>query len=76
LSIIDPRSRDAAREIYGATVRAPNCMLADALTKIVMVLGPSAIDLLEDYQADALLVSADGNVQMTSDFESAVRLAA
>jgi FAD:protein FMN transferase len=76
LAIIDPRSRDAAREICGTTVRAPNCMLADALTKIVMVLGPAAIDVLEDYQAEALLVWPNGNVQMTSDFESAMCLAA
>jgi FAD:protein FMN transferase len=76
LPIIDPRSRDAAREIHGATVRAANCMRADALTKVVMVLGPAAIDLLEDYQADALLVWPNGSVQMTSGFESAVCLAA
>jgi thiamine biosynthesis lipoprotein ApbE len=51
-------------------------MLADALTKVVMIAGPSAIDVLEHYHADALMVSVDGSVQMTRDFESVVRLAA
>jgi FAD:protein FMN transferase len=75
-TIIDPHNGNPARAIRGATVRAPRCMLADALTKVVMVAGPSAIDILGHYQADALVVSTDGSVQVTGYFEGAECLAA
>jgi thiamine biosynthesis lipoprotein len=73
---VEPRSRRPPRAVLAATVRAPSCMLADALTKVVMVAGPSATALLEYYRAGALAVSADGSVRMTRDFESVVSLAA
>ncbi len=76
LAIVDPRSSRPAHAALGATVRAPCCMLADALTKVVVIAGPSAGDLLAHYRADALLVRADGSVQMTHDLQSAVCLAA
>jgi FAD:protein FMN transferase len=68
-AIIDPRARSTVREPCGVTVRAPTCAIADALTKIVMILGSAAIDLLGHYQADALFVPARGNVQVTPGFE-------
>jgi thiamine biosynthesis lipoprotein len=75
-AVIDPSSRKPAHAMLGATVRAPCCMLADALTKVVMVRGASAAHLLEHYRAGALAFSADGNVWMTRDLQSAVCLAA
>jgi FAD:protein FMN transferase len=75
-AVIDPRSRKPSRAIRGATVRAPCCLLADALTKVVMIAGPSAVHLLEHYRAGAVMVFADGSVQMTPDLLSAVCLAA
>jgi thiamine biosynthesis lipoprotein len=75
-AVIDPRSRKPARAALGATVRAPSCMLADALTKVVMVAGSSAAPLLEHYRAGALVVAAGGIVQMTRDLQSAMCLAA
>jgi thiamine biosynthesis lipoprotein len=51
-------------------------MLADALTKVVMVARPSAAQLLQYYRAGALVVAADGRVQMTRDLQGAVCLAA
>jgi thiamine biosynthesis lipoprotein len=75
-AVIDPRTCEPARGMLGATVRASCCMLADALTKVVMVAGPRAAQLLEQYGAGALVVAADGGVRMTRGFESAVRLAA
>lgn len=75
-AIIDPGSRRPAQTIDGATVRAPSCMLADALTKIVMISGTGAAEMLERYNASALLISADGEVQITSDWHHAVHLAA
>lgn len=41
-----------------------------------MISGTDAGELLESYQAGALLISADGNVQITSDWHHAVHLAA
>ena len=75
-AVIDSRSRTPAREIAGTTVRASSCMLADALTKVMMVRGCSAHAVLTHYAADAMLVFADGAVRMTRSFEGAVRHAA
>ena len=75
-AIIDPRTGEPAQTIIAATVCAPSCTMADALTKVVMVAGPSALALLEQCRAGALLVSAAGAVQMTPDFQGAVCLAA
>jgi thiamine biosynthesis lipoprotein len=75
-AIIDPRTGGSADAVAGATVRAPTCMVADALTKIVMIAGTDASELLEHYSASALLISTDGNVQITPDWHHAVHLAA
>jgi thiamine biosynthesis lipoprotein len=75
-AVIDPRSRKPPRAVLAATVCAPSCMLADALTKVVMVAGSPATSLLKQYRASALAVSTDGDVHMTSNFESALCLAA
>jgi FAD:protein FMN transferase len=75
-AIIDPATEKPANTIDGVTVRAPSCMTADALTKIGMIVGTDAIGLLELYNASALLISADGDVQISPDFRHAVHLAA
>jgi thiamine biosynthesis lipoprotein len=75
-AIIDPKNRTPTRAIPGVTVCAPCCMLADALTKVVMIAGAPADGLLERYQAAALVVLADGTVRVTREFESGVCLAA
>jgi len=75
-AIIDPGNRKPAQGIEGATVRAHSCMIADALTKIVMIAGTDATGLLEHYHASALLVAADGDVLITPDWQHAVHLAA
>jgi thiamine biosynthesis lipoprotein len=75
-AIIDPCTRKPSPTIAAATVRAPSCLVADALTKVVVVAGPSATALLEHYRASALVVSAAGDVRMTQDLQSAVCLAA
>jgi thiamine biosynthesis lipoprotein len=73
---IDPRNRTRVRAISGATVRAPCCMLADALTKVVMIAGRSAGGLLGHHDAGALIVLEDGGIDMTPDFAGILRLAA
>jgi len=75
-AIIDPVTRTPVHAIDGASVRASSCMIADALTKIVMISGTDAIALLEQHGASALLISTDGNVQITPDWHHAVYLAA
>lgn len=75
-AIVWPDGQSPANVIDGVTVRAPSCMIADALTKIVMISGTDATSLLELYRASALLVTADGEVQISPDWQSAVHLAA
>ena len=42
------------------SVAAPDCMTADALTKIVLALREKAAPLLARHRADALLLERDG----------------
>jgi thiamine biosynthesis lipoprotein len=65
---IDPRTGRPTDGMAGASVRAPSCMLADALTKVVMILGEGAAPVLSRYAASALLVSRDGGISVTSDW--------
>jgi FAD:protein FMN transferase len=75
-AVIDPRCREAVPAILGATVRAPSCVLADALTKVVMLAGESALTVLDQYAAGAMFSSPDGTVTTTSDWVDALPPAA
>jgi thiamine biosynthesis lipoprotein len=75
-AIIDPATGRPACAILGATVCAASCMLADALTKVVMIAGETAIDLLARHKASALAVLKSGEIRVTPDWHHAVRLAA
>ena len=75
-STINPATQKPAAEIAGATVRAPSCMVADALTKIVMISGERAAEILKTYRASALFVSAAGDVCVTPEWQDVVRAAA
>jgi FAD:protein FMN transferase len=75
-AVIEPRLRQPIRAIAGATVRAPTCVVADALTKVVMTMGEASATLLAHYGASAMFVSADGQVHATSDWPAAVPFAA
>jgi len=70
-AVFDPRTRVPASLIAGATVRAPCAMLADALTKIVMIEGESAATLLAQFGAAALLVRHDGEIRVTPSWQVA-----
>jgi thiamine biosynthesis lipoprotein len=76
LAVIDPRRGRPVDEIAGATVRASSCLIADALTKVVVIAGESAIALLDRYDASALYVSRAGDVRVTSTWRKAERRAA
>ncbi len=52
---IDPRTRRLVETVAGASVRAPSCMIADALTKVVGVMGEAALPVLHRYGASATL---------------------
>jgi thiamine biosynthesis lipoprotein len=74
-AVIDPATGKSAHAIDGATVRARSCMVADALTKVVMISATDALQWLEHYNASALLVSSDSDIRITPDWHS-VHLAA
>jgi thiamine biosynthesis lipoprotein len=75
-AIIDPRTGTPARAVLGATVRASTCMVADALTKVVMLGGERVAALLAHYGASALFLANDGELRITRDWWGRVRLAA
>jgi FAD:protein FMN transferase len=74
--VIDPASGEPVRAVIGATVRAPSCLLADALTKIVMTGAEASALLLRQFGASALFVAADGDVRISSEWQDAAVLAA
>jgi thiamine biosynthesis lipoprotein len=75
-AVIDPATALPAQAVTGATVCAASCMMADALTKVVMNAGEAAGTVLEHYGADALFVSSHGDAHMTANWKNEVRCAA
>jgi thiamine biosynthesis lipoprotein len=74
-AVIDPRSGAPVRAVRGASVRAPCCMIADALTKIVMIAQEDAGSLLDHYGASAMLFASTGEVRATFDWQDSTYLA-
>jgi len=58
--IVDGRTSQPACELISVSVAAAECMVADAMTKIVFALREKAAGLLAQYHADALLLERDG----------------
>ena len=58
--MLNGRTGRAARDLISVTVGAANCMMADALTKVVFALREQAAPLLARYSADALLLEQNG----------------
>jgi thiamine biosynthesis lipoprotein len=75
-TIVDPATGEPTQAIRGATVRAPSCMIADALTKVIAIAGEPASALLDHFDASALVVPADGDIRVSRGWRDAVRLAA
>jgi FAD:protein FMN transferase len=75
-AVIEPRSGQPIHAIVGATARAPICLIADALTKVVMVRGEASAALLKHFAASAMFISASGQVHVTGDWPEAAHLAA
>jgi FAD:protein FMN transferase len=75
MAIVDPGSEQPAAAVHGASVRAPSCVIADALTKLVVLAGESADALLAKYGASALLVPCGGDILMSHSWAQGVRSA-
>jgi thiamine biosynthesis lipoprotein len=75
-AVVDPSTGQPARTAQGAVVRAPTCTIADALTKVVMLAGTAAGDLLDHYRASALIVPAAGDIRITQGLQGDLYLAA
>ncbi|UFZ07884.1 FAD:protein FMN transferase [Bradyrhizobium ontarionense] len=75
-AVIEPTTRRPAHGVYGATVRAPTCMVADALTKVVMVAGERAAAPLAHFQANAMLITTNGDIHTTSNWQGVLQHAA
>ena len=58
--LLDGRTGRSGREVISVSVAAAECIVADALTKIVFSLREKAAGLLTQYHADALLLERDG----------------
>jgi thiamine biosynthesis lipoprotein len=56
---IDPRTKSSRSDDRFATVVAPRCIEADALTKVVMAAGEAAAPVLARYRAQAFLLDDD-----------------
>jgi len=70
--VIDPATQRPADTIVGATVCAKSCMVADALTKLVMIAGEESLAVLEHYQSSAMLISRDGVIKVSGNWKDAV----
>jgi thiamine biosynthesis lipoprotein len=58
--LLDGRTGQTGRQLISVSVAAAECMVADALTKIVFTLREKAAGLLVQYHAHALLLARDG----------------
>jgi thiamine biosynthesis lipoprotein len=58
--LLDGRTGQSSRDLISVSVAAAECMVADALTKIVFALREKAADLLGQCRADALLLERGG----------------
>jgi FAD:protein FMN transferase len=63
---IDPRTRRLVETVAGASVRAPSCMIADALTKVVGVMAEAALPVLHGYGASAILFRNGSAVRLAA----------
>jgi FAD:protein FMN transferase len=60
-ALVDPRSRRPLGPSAGVSVTAPSCMIADALTKVVLVSGDIRHPMLAAHAAEVVLYrAADG----------------
>jgi thiamine biosynthesis lipoprotein len=63
--LVDPRRGRSCVRAASVSVRAATCMAADALTKVVAVLGRRSAQILRDQAAIAFLLTPNGDVLST-----------
>lgn len=59
---IDPKTGRACAGEVSVSVRAATCLLADALTKVLVIQGAAARSVLKEFAASALLLDRQGAV--------------
>ena len=72
--IIDPRTGAQARRIRSASVRAGTAMLADALTKVVILAGEAALPALTHFHADAIFIATDAEALCSPGWNATLHL--
>jgi FAD:protein FMN transferase len=73
---VHPRSGQFQGDLTSVTVIAPNAMLADALTKIVMLDPGQSPGLLQQLSAAALIFDSKGSVLCTPNWHETLKAAA
>lgn len=69
--VLDPRNRSKLPDGQSASVRAANCVFADALAKCVLILRQDSDSLLREYKADGFLFGGSGVVVIGGDLNQA-----
>ncbi|MEP6669751.1 MAG: FAD:protein FMN transferase [Chthoniobacter sp.] len=72
--IIDPHTGQRVTQVLSATVRARQAMLADALTKVVMLRGEAALATLQHFSADAIFFTTSGEERCSPRWHAALEL--
>lgn len=60
--VVDPVRRVACRTASTVSVIAPTCLVADALTKVVLLAGEAAFPVVRRFSASAVIVTPEGRV--------------
>jgi thiamine biosynthesis lipoprotein len=73
---VHPRLRQLQGDLLSVTVTASSAMLADALTKIVMLDPAKSLALLARFDAAALVFDPNGSIQCTPSWYETIQAAA
>lgn len=73
---VHPRLGQFRRDLLSATVAAPSAMVADALTKIVMLDPANSLPLLKGFAAAALVFNLNGSILCTPNWHETIQAAA
>ncbi len=60
--LVDPRDGRPCTECVSVSVQAPSCLIADALTKVLMILGDASLPILRQHAATGFILSRDGGL--------------
>ncbi|KAB2970170.1 FAD:protein FMN transferase [Zoogloea sp.] len=70
--LVDPTNGLRPAQARSITVAAPECWLADGLTKIVGLLGPDSQPILDDHGCHAAIIDPSGHLHASPGFWQAV----